>query len=107
MIAGLENVFIKMAETVGLFLFIFDASSFVEWRHPIEPGQSKSEIFLDYKLAFANIILGIVFAPLSGWIIAMVVTSAGGGLITLRADGWWYPVSLAVTVLAVELLGYW
>jgi sterol desaturase/sphingolipid hydroxylase (fatty acid hydroxylase superfamily) len=107
MIAGLERYAGFIAQAVVLFLFIFSVASIVERRHPIEPGQSKRAIFLDRKLAFANIILSQAFAPISGAIAAMGVNLAGGGFITLRADGWWFVLSLSIVVFAVELQGYW
>lgn len=107
MIAGLVEYAGFVAQAVVLFVFIFAVASIVERRHPIEPGQSKSAVFLDRKLAFANIILSQAFAPLSGAIAAMGVNLAGGGFITLRADGWWFVLSLSIVVLAVELQGYW
>jgi sterol desaturase/sphingolipid hydroxylase (fatty acid hydroxylase superfamily) len=65
------------------------------------------EILLDYKLVFANVFLSRSFAPISGMLVAMWISLGGGGLIPLRADGWWFPLSLAIVVLAVELQGYW
>ena len=107
MIAGLEKFTISIAEVIGVFVMIFAIAWIVERRHPIERSQSKSEILMDYKLAFANIILATAFGPISSTIIASLITMAGGGLIALRADGWWFPLALVVTVLAVELQGYW
>jgi sterol desaturase/sphingolipid hydroxylase (fatty acid hydroxylase superfamily) len=107
MIASLEQFGGLIARVVALYLAIFAVAAIVERRHPIESGQSKSEILLDYKLVFANVILSRAFAPISGAIIAIGISVGGGGLIPLRADGWWFPFSLAVAVLAVEMEGYW
>jgi sterol desaturase/sphingolipid hydroxylase (fatty acid hydroxylase superfamily) len=107
MIIGLEKFAGDLALTFGLLLFIFAAASIVERRHAIEPAQSRSEILLDYKLVAANVVLTHALAPLSSVIVAMGVAMAGGGFITLRADGWWFPLSLAVVILTVELQGYW
>jgi sterol desaturase/sphingolipid hydroxylase (fatty acid hydroxylase superfamily) len=107
MIAGLKEFVGPIAEGVGVYVFIFGVASVLERRHPIEPDQSKRAILLDCKLAFASIILSYVFAPITGAIMARAVNMAGGGIITLRADGWWYPLSLAIAVLGVELQGYW
>ena len=107
MIAGLEKFAGDLALILGLNLFLFAAASIVERRHAVEPDQSRSEIFLDYKLVAANIFLTQVFAPVSGLIVAMGVSLAGGGFIPLRADGWWFPLSFAVVILSVELQGYW
>jgi len=107
MIAGLGKFAGEIAQAVALYLAIFGMASIVERRHPIEPRQSRSEILLDYKLVFANVILSRAFAPISGLIVAMGISLGGGGLIPLRGDGWWFPLSLAVVVLTVELEGYW
>jgi sterol desaturase/sphingolipid hydroxylase (fatty acid hydroxylase superfamily) len=107
MIASLEKFAVEIAQVVALYFAIFGLALIVERRHPIEPGQPKSAIFLDYKLVFANVILSRAFAPISGVIVAMWISMAGGGLIPLRADGWWFPLSLALVVLAVEVQGYW
>ncbi len=88
-------------------MFLFAVAWVVERRHPIEPNQPKSEIFLDYELGLASVILARAFAPITGVTVAMEVNKAGGGLIALRADGWWFPLSLGVVLLAVELQAYW
>jgi sterol desaturase/sphingolipid hydroxylase (fatty acid hydroxylase superfamily) len=107
MIAGLEKFAGDLALTFAVFLLVFGAASIVERRHAIEPGQPRSEIILDYKLAAANAIFAQIFAPLSGVIIAMGVSMAGGGFIALRADGGWFLLSLAIVILTVELQAYW
>lgn len=107
MIANLGKYGLDIAEAVGVYLALFAIAAVVERRHPLEPGQSKSAIVLDYKLVFANVILTRAFAPIMGVIAAMAISMAGGGLIPLRADGWWFPLSLAVVVFTVELQGYW
>jgi len=107
MIAGLEKIAVLTTEAVGVSVFIYAITSIIERRHPIQPHQPKSEVVLNYKLAFANIVLSTVFGPISGAIAAMLIGMAGGGFIALRADGWWFPLSLAITILAVELQGYW
>ncbi len=107
MIAELEKFTGYLALAFGPFLLVLAAASIVERRHAIEPGQSRSEIFLDYKLVAANLVLTRAFAPLSSLIVSMGVSMVGGGFITLRADGWWFALSLAVVILTVELQGYW
>src|SRR5215469_16973906 len=107
MLPGLVNFAGDLAQAIWPLMAVFAIAAVVEHRHPIEPGQSKSEIILDYKLVLAKVTLTRAFAPLSGIIAAAGVNAAGGGLITLRADGWWFPVSLAAVILVVELQGYW
>jgi sterol desaturase/sphingolipid hydroxylase (fatty acid hydroxylase superfamily) len=107
MIAGLVKFAGPIAEGVGLYIFIFGVAAVLERRHPVEPDQSKRAILLDCKLAVASIVLSYVFAPISGAIIAMSMNMTGAGFITLRGDGWWFPLSLAIAVLGFELQGYW
>src|SRR5690348_2211331 len=95
------------ALTIVPLAILVAVGAIVERRHPIETDQSRSAIFLDYKIVLATLILKRVFAPVSGAIVAMGVNMAGGGLFALRDDGWWFPLSLAIVVLAVELQGYW
>lgn len=107
MIANLEDHVGEIAHAVIVMSVLFLLAAIVERRHPIEPGQPKSEILLDYKLVFANIILSRAFAPISGVVVAMAISMSGGGLIPLRADGWWFPLSMAIVLIAMELQGYW
>jgi sterol desaturase/sphingolipid hydroxylase (fatty acid hydroxylase superfamily) len=107
MIASLMNFADTMVQTIWPLVAIVALAWVVERRHPIEPGQSRSEILLDYKLALANVVLKRAFAPLAGVIMAMGVNMAGGGFIALRADGWWLPLSLAIVIVTVDLEGYW
>ena len=101
MIASLEKFAGGMAQAIAVYVGLFAIAAIVERRHPIEPDQSRSEIFLDYKLVFANVFLARAFAPISGVIVAMWISMGGGGLIPLRADGWWFPLSLVIIVLSV------
>jgi sterol desaturase/sphingolipid hydroxylase (fatty acid hydroxylase superfamily) len=65
---------------------------------PIESGHPRAEAVLDYKLASLNL-----FSQSA----ALLVDAAGGGLIPLRADGWWFLLSLALFILANDLFAYW
>lgn len=107
MTASLEEHVGEIAQAVVVMSVLFALAAIVERRHPIETGRSKSEILLDYKLVYANIFLSRAFAPISGVVAAMGISMAGGGLIPLRADGWWLPLSMAVVLVAMELQGYW
>jgi sterol desaturase/sphingolipid hydroxylase (fatty acid hydroxylase superfamily) len=54
-----------------------------------------------------SLVLSHVAMPVIAIGAAYAVTSAGGGLIRLRADGWWLPCSAVIYVLAMDLLQYW
>ena len=97
----------NLAHAIWALVAIVALGWVIERRHPIEPSQPKSEVFLDYGLALATVILKRIFAPFAGAVAAMSVNMAGGGFITLRADGWWFLSALAIVVLFVELEGYW
>jgi sterol desaturase/sphingolipid hydroxylase (fatty acid hydroxylase superfamily) len=107
MIAILMHFAGIVVNALWALVLIVGLSWIVERRHPIEPGQSRSEIFLDYRLVLATIVLKRIFAPVVGLCAAMWVNMAGGGFITLRSDGWWFPVSLALIIFIFEFEGYW
>jgi len=107
MITSLDNFAGVLAQAIWSVVFIVAIAWVLERRHPIEPGQSIREIVLDYRLVLATIVLKRALAPLAGLMVAMWVNLLGGGLITLRGDGWWFPLSFAIVILIVELEGYW
>lgn len=74
---------------------------------PVEPTQSRAEIFLDYKMVALNIVPNLLLAPILSGCGAMLVNAAGGGLIELRADSWSsFAISLVVFILAIDLFAY-
>lgn len=74
---------------------------------PIESGHPRAEVVLDYKLVSLNIFPNLLLSPATGACAALLVAAAGGGLIPLRADGWWFLLSLALFILANDLFAYW
>src|SRR5215469_12562180 len=107
MIASLMHFAGIVVNALWALVLIVGLSWIVERRHPIERDQSISEILLDYRLVLAPIVLKRLFAPAVGLVTAMWVNMAGGGFITLRGDGWWFPFSLALIIFIFEFEGYW
>ena len=66
-----------------------------------------AEYATDIKLSCMSVVLNWLFGPVTGASAAMLVNLSGGGLIELRADGWWFPVSLAAIILTIEFVAYW
>ncbi len=82
------------------------AMLWAEKRFPIEPGQPRSAIHADYKLAALNVLPKFLLGPLPGGCAALIVNALGGGFIVLRADGWWFFMALAIYILATDFLAY-
>ncbi|HLZ66514.1 MAG TPA: sterol desaturase family protein [Aliidongia sp.] len=78
----------------------------VERKWPIAKTPA-ADYVADIKLASLRIFSNWLFAPLTGMSTAMIVNLAGGGLIELRSDGWWFPVSLVTTILTLDFVSYW
>jgi sterol desaturase/sphingolipid hydroxylase (fatty acid hydroxylase superfamily) len=66
-----------------------------------------SEYIADLKLSSMSLFLSWLVGPLTGACAAMIVSLAGGGWIALRADGWWFPVSLVTLILTFDFFSYW
>ena len=66
-----------------------------------------AEFSIDVKLSCLAVILNWLLSPLTGACAAMIVSLAGGGWIELRADGWWFPVSLVTIILTLDFVSYW
>src|ERR1700739_678972 len=73
---------------------------------PLEPEQSSAAIIADWQLAGLRIVLKRVIGPLTAVFGVMIVNKTGGGWIHLRSDGWWFLLSVVVTILAFDLWGY-
>jgi sterol desaturase/sphingolipid hydroxylase (fatty acid hydroxylase superfamily) len=94
---------ITAATILGIALLI--ARQF-EKRSPIEPEQSTAEIIVDWKLAGLRLILGRLLSPVTNVCTLILVNAAGGGWIHLRSDGWWFPLSSIVLILAIDFWSY-
>jgi sterol desaturase/sphingolipid hydroxylase (fatty acid hydroxylase superfamily) len=83
----------------------------LEKRFPIDAGSSDllaSEVLLDFKLAFSNVLLSIIASSIVTLATGDIATWLGGGWIQLRSDPWyWFLGSLTVYVICNDLYIYW
>lgn len=73
---------------------------------PIDPELPRSEVIGDWKVTGFNLILAWAAGPFIAISSTAIVRAAGGGLIHLRTDGWWYGVSLLAFLLVSDLYRY-
>ncbi len=78
----------------------------LERRWPADPNLSHSDIVADWKATGINVVAGWSAASITAVCGAAIVRAAGGGLIHLRTDGWWFGVSLLSFVLVSDLYRY-
>lgn len=78
----------------------------IERLWPVEPEQSIEAVNFDLKYAIVNVGASWFFGPLAGAVAVYLVNRAGGGFIHLRADGWWFAVSLVAYLAVKDLLEY-
>ncbi|WP_189045150.1 sterol desaturase family protein [Aliidongia dinghuensis] len=79
----------------------------LEKSFPIEPNQPRAEVWLDYKLVAASVLIPYVLSSATAFSSSAILSAAGGGFFHLRADGWWLAPSLVVYILAADLYRYW
>jgi sterol desaturase/sphingolipid hydroxylase (fatty acid hydroxylase superfamily) len=82
---------------------------FFEKRFPVEPEQlvhSKSEVITDWKLAALRVGIIQLTSPVTTAGGIMLVNATGGGWFHLRADGWWFLLSVMLVILVGEFWGY-
>ena len=79
----------------------------LEKTFPRIPDLPRDEVRLDYKLAVVSVFTPYLFSSAPAMSAAAIVSACGGGLIQLPANGWWFPLSLAVYVLLGDLYKYW
>jgi sterol desaturase/sphingolipid hydroxylase (fatty acid hydroxylase superfamily) len=82
---------------------------FFEKRFPVEPEQlvhSKSEVITDWKLAALRVGIIQLTSPVTTAAGIMLVNATGGGWFHLRADGWWFLLSVMLVILVGEFWGY-
>ncbi|HLZ66513.1 MAG TPA: sterol desaturase family protein [Aliidongia sp.] len=107
----LPTYLLPLAEYFGMMGLVVPMVLIVERKWPVvarQPGaRPGSEYVLDLKLSLLAIFLNRVLSPLTGISAAMIISLAGGGLIELRADGWWFPISLATIILTIDFGSYW
>jgi sterol desaturase/sphingolipid hydroxylase (fatty acid hydroxylase superfamily) len=103
------NWFLLFAPVLVPVVIVMPAVALLLWAQkafPIEPTQSPAAIRVDFELAALNVLPKLVFGPLLGSSTAMIVNALGGGLVPLRADGWWFLMALGVFVLATDIVAY-
>lgn len=64
------------------------------------------EVLMDWKLVLMRIGAIQLIAPVTGAVGIITINTMGGGFIHLRADGWWFFLSLVVVVLVSDFLAY-
>jgi sterol desaturase/sphingolipid hydroxylase (fatty acid hydroxylase superfamily) len=96
---------VAVMAVVLLVMPLIAAMLWAEKRFPVQ-FVSPNAVRVDFKLAALNVIPKLAIGPVLGGCAAMIVNAAGGGLIDLRADGWWFAVAVAVYVLATDAFAY-
>ncbi|HLI13332.1 MAG TPA: sterol desaturase family protein [Alphaproteobacteria bacterium] len=86
--------------------FVFLIGQAIERLRPVQLRQPRSHLALDVAYAIAQQIIFRSTAPFWGSIAVGLVNAAGGGLISLRADGAWWLASLLSYLLVADLLEY-
>jgi len=73
---------------------------------PVTRDRPRSDFLLEYRIVVLNVVAGLILAPIVGSYAAAMVNAAGGGLVTLRSDGWRLVISLAAVILAGDVFAY-
>ena len=96
---------IEFAFFLGLLLLLILR---LEMLNPIDPGQSKREVWLDWKLAVTQYAIAYLGLSLVAVIMGDIVAALGGSLFHLGVETWWmYLGSLAIYILCGDLYRYW
>src|SRR4051812_42245790 len=91
---------------VFILIFVLLITRQFEKRNPVESEQSSAEVIVDWKLAAVKLSVNKLLSPIATGYGIIIINSAGGGLINLRSDGWWFLLSLVIIILASDLLTY-
>ncbi len=70
------------------------------------PAVFAADKILEYKLIALKYLADEVLTPLTSGVAILLVNAAGGGLLQLRADGWWYLPSVAAAFVAFDFYSY-
>jgi sterol desaturase/sphingolipid hydroxylase (fatty acid hydroxylase superfamily) len=103
---GLYGYFLPLMSAFIVFALTLLVARIVERKWPIAKTPA-ADYVVDIKLSSLRIFTNWLFAPLTGACAAMIVSLAGGGLIELRADGWWFPLSFVTLILTLDFVSYW
>jgi sterol desaturase/sphingolipid hydroxylase (fatty acid hydroxylase superfamily) len=91
---------------LAVLIFVLLITRRFEKRNPVESEQSRAEVIVDWKLAAVKLGANKLLYPIATGYGIIVINAAGGGLINLRSDGWWFLLSLVIIMLAIDLLTY-
>jgi sterol desaturase/sphingolipid hydroxylase (fatty acid hydroxylase superfamily) len=104
---GKMTVIERTILVTGIVLAVIFAARWLERLRPIGPNLPHPEVMSDWKAVFTNLLLfwpvSLITVPCSAVIIARM---GGGGLISIRTDGWWYLPSLIGFILVGDLYRY-
>jgi sterol desaturase/sphingolipid hydroxylase (fatty acid hydroxylase superfamily) len=103
---GLYGYFLPLISASIIFALTVLVARIFERKWPIATTPA-TEYVADIKLSLLAIFLNRLLGPLTAISAALIVNLAGGGLIELRSDGWWFPVSLVTTILTLDFVSYW
>ncbi|HLZ66515.1 MAG TPA: sterol desaturase family protein [Aliidongia sp.] len=103
---GLYGYFLPLISALIVFALTVLVARILERKWPIATTPA-AEYVADIKLSLLAIFLNRLLGPLTAISAALIINLAGGGLIELRSDGWWFPVSLVTTILTLDFVSYW
>ncbi len=87
------------------FGFLLLIATLFEKRNPVAPAPMRA-VIIDWKIALLRNVGNQLSSPVTAGIM-FVSAMMGGGLIHLRSDGWWFPVSIVVIMLSIDFVSYW
>jgi sterol desaturase/sphingolipid hydroxylase (fatty acid hydroxylase superfamily) len=89
-----------------VLLILISIGTLIERADPVERLQSKraTRLNLMYTAAYSMVVYAI--KPLTATCSVWIVGTLGGGLVTLRSDGWGAVASFIVILLTIDLLEY-
>jgi sterol desaturase/sphingolipid hydroxylase (fatty acid hydroxylase superfamily) len=98
---------LALVQLFAMFTLAVLLGRIVERKWPVAATLPDGEYAADIKLSSLTIVLNWLVGPVTGACAAWIVGLAGGGLIALRADGWWFPISLLTLILTLDFIAYW
>jgi len=97
------RLFIGATATLAALLLI---ARFFETKFPLDSEQPIAEVIIDWKMFAVQVGMNYLVSPVTTACGIMLVNAAGGGWIHLRADGWWFLLSVMLVILATDFWGY-
>jgi sterol desaturase/sphingolipid hydroxylase (fatty acid hydroxylase superfamily) len=87
-------------------VLIVGALWFLQRKFPLEPEQPRAAIVADWKLVGLRLVAIILIGPIATATAIIIINAMGGGWVHLRSDGWWFPLSVVVVILATDFWSY-